>query len=460
MPGADLTAGASNLAPGATTPASYAIITSWARSRAWSLVSSRLTWVLAVAWDMNRVVGDLRVGQAVSHGREHLGLPWGQLGEGERRRSWSRAVGMAHELLDESPGHAGREQRFTAGDHAHGGEQVGGQRVLEQEPAGAGPQGVEHVLVEVERGEDHDPGGGQPIVTGDPPRRLDPVHLRHPDVHQDDVGPFSHRQLERGAARRRLRRRPRCPRRIAAGRRNLHARGLGRRRSRHGSRRADALPVAAGTRAPDRRREAGTTRAARRSRGPESVRAGAARVGRQRRCRRRHDHLTAMTARGDPRRLVHGQTRCSHRCGRHRLTSVHAHPNANGRIRRPVLDGETLLRSRSMRPAQRRRRRRRRSTRRPPCSPRHRPTAATRHAGSRGGARWSPRTRASPRRALSADDPSMSVKQNVTSPLGNSATEPASRRRRSHYHGRSGRPHRIGPLADDASGWRGSRSRP
>ncbi len=87
-------------------------------------MSSRLTWVLAVAWDMNSVVGDLRVGQAASHGGEHLGLAWGQLSEGATT-TVAAAAGLAQELLDESPGHAGREQRFAAGDDPDGGEQVG-----------------------------------------------------------------------------------------------------------------------------------------------------------------------------------------------------------------------------------------------------------------------------------------------------------------------------------------------
>ena len=78
---------------------------------------------------------------------------------------------------------------------------------------------------------------------------------------------------------------------------------------------------------------------------PESSEPAQRQVRRQLRRRRRHDHLTAMTARRDPRRLVHGQGDVVTGHGRHRLTGVHAHSHANGRIRRPTLDSETLLRS-------------------------------------------------------------------------------------------------------------------
>src|SRR5207248_8165775 len=61
-----------------------------------------------------------------------------------------------------------------------------------------GGQRCVHVLVQVERGQHDDPravpapGGGQ-----DPPGRLEPVHLRHPDVHQHDVRPVPERGRDR-----------------------------------------------------------------------------------------------------------------------------------------------------------------------------------------------------------------------------------------------------------------------
>src|SRR5208282_2679045 len=68
-------------------------------------------------------------------------------------------------------------------------DQFGGGGVFEQEAAGPGPQRLVHVVVEVERGEHQHP---RPLRAGwcaeDLAGCLQPVHDRHPHVHQDDVG--------------------------------------------------------------------------------------------------------------------------------------------------------------------------------------------------------------------------------------------------------------------------------
>ena len=103
----------------------------------------------------------------------------------ERRvRAW-----LAGEVGDQPPGHRRGEQRVAGGHHADRVDQFGGGGVLEQEAAGAGPQRLVHVVVEVERGEHQHPrpgraGRGAEDLAG----RLQPVHDRHPHVHQDDVG--------------------------------------------------------------------------------------------------------------------------------------------------------------------------------------------------------------------------------------------------------------------------------
>ncbi len=73
-----------------------------------------------------------------------------------------------------------------------------GRDVLEQETAGARPERGEDVLVEIEGGEDEDPGIAP--RRGDAPGRLDPVHRGHPHVHQHDVGRELGRQGDRGGA--------------------------------------------------------------------------------------------------------------------------------------------------------------------------------------------------------------------------------------------------------------------
>ena len=72
-------------------------------------------------------------------------------------------------------------------DGAHGvneGLRVG---VLEQEAAGAGAQGSQDVVVDLEHGEDEDARGRERRVGADPSGGLDAGQARHLDVHEDDV---------------------------------------------------------------------------------------------------------------------------------------------------------------------------------------------------------------------------------------------------------------------------------
>ena len=69
---------------------------------------------------------------------------------GGTTRGMGRSPSMA-EMIPNEPATANR------------GQQIVGVDVLEQEAAGAGPEGVEDVLVEVEGGEDDHPGVGQAL---------------------------------------------------------------------------------------------------------------------------------------------------------------------------------------------------------------------------------------------------------------------------------------------------------
>ena len=98
-----------------------------------------------------------------------------------------RVVG---ELGDQPPGDGRGQQRVARGDDADAGGQLLGRDVLEQEAAGARPQRLVDVLVEVEgrEHEDADATVGRRVAAArDPPGRLDAVELGHADVHQDDV---------------------------------------------------------------------------------------------------------------------------------------------------------------------------------------------------------------------------------------------------------------------------------
>ena len=100
--------------------------------------------------------------------------------------------------VEKSPGDGGRDDGVADGDGADRRDQVPGWDVLQQEAAGARAERVEDVAVEVEGGEDEDPGVAR--RRDDAAGRLDPVHRGHPHVHQDDVGRELGRQRDRGGA--------------------------------------------------------------------------------------------------------------------------------------------------------------------------------------------------------------------------------------------------------------------
>jgi hypothetical protein len=90
---------------------------------------------------------------------------------------------MPGDLLDDPPGDRRRQQRLPSGHHPDGGEEILGWGRLQQEPAGADLQRLEHVVVALEGGEDQHPG----LVPGgceDPPSGLQAVQSGHLDVHQ------------------------------------------------------------------------------------------------------------------------------------------------------------------------------------------------------------------------------------------------------------------------------------
>ena len=148
----------------------------------------------------DQALTDLGVGQAAGDQLEYLALPRGQ--RSQLRRQGGRGTRSApREVRDQPPGHRGREQRLPGGHHPDRVHEFGGGRVLEHEPAGAGPQCLVHVLVQVERGEHQHAGLAGPGAEQFPGRG-EPVHDRHPHVHQHHVGPQPLRLADRlGAVR-------------------------------------------------------------------------------------------------------------------------------------------------------------------------------------------------------------------------------------------------------------------
>jgi DNA-binding NarL/FixJ family response regulator len=93
--------------------------------------------------------------------------------------------GRCCELPDQAAGDARRDYGVAGRDHADRGQDVFQCHVLDQEPAGPGPQRAVDVVIVVEGGEHEHPGAG--AGGGDQLGCLDAVHARHADVHDDHV---------------------------------------------------------------------------------------------------------------------------------------------------------------------------------------------------------------------------------------------------------------------------------
>src|SRR5215472_8313891 len=139
-------------------------------------------------------VGDLRVREPRGDQRQHLPLALRQLLEHARVAT---ARWVLHHPLDEPPRHGGRQQHVSGRRRAHAGDDFLRVRMLEQEPAGARGERVEDVPVQVVGRQDHDPGRRLHPDADQAPRGLDPVHARHADVHEDDVGAEPAHRLDR-----------------------------------------------------------------------------------------------------------------------------------------------------------------------------------------------------------------------------------------------------------------------
>jgi hypothetical protein len=143
-------------------------------------------------------LGDFAVAQAVGGQPGDLSFALGQLGQDF---GVDLAVGRAlDEPGDQAAGQAGRQQRLAAGDDSDAVQELAGIGVLDQEPAGAGVQGVDDVFVMVERGEYQHVDVGEVGCFGDAAGGLEPVDVRHADVHEHDVGLGLADQVDRGRA--------------------------------------------------------------------------------------------------------------------------------------------------------------------------------------------------------------------------------------------------------------------
>ena len=151
-----------------------------------------------------QVPGDAVVGKPAGEQEEHLFLAGGEPVQ-RSRLGVGHGGGMGGEAVNEAARRAWGHDRVAVVNVTDRGHELLQGGVLEQEAAGAGADRLEGVLVEVEGGQDQDPGGGGvgrtvTAAAHDAAGRLDPVHPRHPHVHEDDVGLHPGQQLDGGGA--------------------------------------------------------------------------------------------------------------------------------------------------------------------------------------------------------------------------------------------------------------------
>ena len=147
-----------------------------------------------------QVVSDGLIGQPAGDARQDLALAGGQVRQGPKPVI---AVvdhrGREGEVLDEPAGGGGGHDRVAAVHMVDRGHELLQGGVLEEEAAGARPDRLVGVLVEVEGGQDNDSGAAG-AAPGDGARRLDPVHSRHAHVHEDDIRLDPLDQVDGGAS--------------------------------------------------------------------------------------------------------------------------------------------------------------------------------------------------------------------------------------------------------------------
>ena len=129
--------------------------------------------------------GDLVVGTAAGDGDEHVLLALGQ----RRDRLGRRGRSLQRRQRGQQPaGDVGRDEGVAVRGRLDRLDQQRGARVLQQEPPGAGLEGAEDVLVEVEGGDDDDRDRVRDAGAGQLAGGLHAVDAGHPDVEEADVG--------------------------------------------------------------------------------------------------------------------------------------------------------------------------------------------------------------------------------------------------------------------------------
>src|SRR5699024_8981440 len=137
-----------------------------------------------------------RVDRCVRCRATGLGRPGVRAGRGVMpspgTAGWSTGAEAGQQfVVEQASGRRGGDDGSPVDDGADRVEQHLGQSVLEEEPGGAAPQGVQGVLIIVEGGQDDDLRGADLPAVGEAEDllgRFDPVDAGHAHVHEDDIG--------------------------------------------------------------------------------------------------------------------------------------------------------------------------------------------------------------------------------------------------------------------------------
>src|SRR4051812_20862786 len=131
---------------------------------------------------------DLRVAETAR--RQNEDLPFARSQVVELGRTLLHRLAL-REVLEELAGRAGGDHRASRVHRTNGREQELRFCVLQDETARSPANGTRSGLIEIERGEHHDAGCPSALTLSglhDLRRRCDPVHHRHADVHEHDIG--------------------------------------------------------------------------------------------------------------------------------------------------------------------------------------------------------------------------------------------------------------------------------
>ena len=136
---------------------------------------------------------DLSIGKPPRNQQQHIPLP---IGDALKRHRSQRTLRPPRELRNQPPSNPRRQQSIPPGHNLNSRNQIPRRRVLEQKPTSPSPQRRIYIIVKVEGSKNQHPHPTQLRIPTNPPRSLNPIHLRHPHIHQHNIRPNPQSQLD------------------------------------------------------------------------------------------------------------------------------------------------------------------------------------------------------------------------------------------------------------------------